>query len=226
MSGLLPNQLHVIGCHSLYSCTPKRKRGQRFYFFNGWRSHLARVLGTTMSMMGCKGGNPWWRPFAKTALLTGSRLGRHYRARHVCLCSSFAGERMPPAQAGKLFIVAVGGNPFAAGLNGKGGKPDIGNQIARGRKRSAQAGENLPVAGTPRDYLAIGLLTNLPREIQCRGNWARGRENAQMSHDAKETAQHMVADALGLAALDNFLQPLSVTRMIHRVFALGIDEDV
>ena len=36
----------------------------------------------------------------------------------------------------------------------------------------------------------------------------------------------MVADALGLAALDNFLQPLTVTRMIHRVFAVGINEDV
>jgi hypothetical protein len=50
------------------------------------------------------------------------------------LFRSFPGERMPPAQAGKLFIVAVSGNPFAAGLNGQGGKPDIGNQIARGRK--------------------------------------------------------------------------------------------
>lgn len=50
------------------------------------------------------------------------------------LFGGIPGERMPPAQARKLFIVAVGGNPFAAGLNGKGGKPDIGNQIARGRK--------------------------------------------------------------------------------------------
>jgi hypothetical protein len=31
----------------------------------------------------------------------------------------------------------------------------------------------LPVAGTRRNYLAIRLLTNLPREIQCRGNRTR-----------------------------------------------------
>jgi hypothetical protein len=67
------------------------------------------------------------------------------------LFGSFSGEWMPPAQAGKLFMIAVGGHTFAAGLNGKGGKPDIGNQIARGQKRLAQPGENLPVAGTRRD---------------------------------------------------------------------------
>ncbi len=89
------------------------------------------------------------------------------------LSRNYSGEWMPPAQAGKLFIIAVGGNPFTTGLNGKGGKPDIRNQIARGRKGLAQAGKNLPVAGTRRNYLAIRLLTNLPREIQCRGNRTR-----------------------------------------------------
>ena len=46
---------------------------------------------------------------------------------------------MPPAQTGKLFIVTVGGNPFAAGFNGQGGQPDIGNQIEQGRLRPAES---------------------------------------------------------------------------------------
>jgi len=32
---VFPHQRHVIGCHSLYSCTPKAKRGQRIFSF--WR---------------------------------------------------------------------------------------------------------------------------------------------------------------------------------------------
>src|ERR1035437_8567623 len=82
------------------------------------------------------------------------------------------------------------------------------------------------MAGTGRDNLAISLLANLTREIQRQANRAGSREYSRMGHDAQETAQHMVADGVGLAALDGLLQPLLVTSVIHRVFAMGVDEDI
>ncbi len=45
------------------------------------------------------------------------------------LSSTPPGERMPKAEDRKLFRVAVGDDPFAAGLNGKGCKPDMGIRL-------------------------------------------------------------------------------------------------
>ena len=117
---------------------------------------------------------------------------------------------MPPAQAGKPFIIAVGGSPFAVGLDGQRGESDIGNQIARGRERLAQVGENMPVAGTRNNNASIRLLANLPHEIKRGTNRTRRGEYARMSHNSKETTQHMVAYAVRLAALHDSLQPLPV----------------
>ena len=118
----------------------------------------------------------------------------------------------------------VGGNPFAVRFDGHRGKPDIRNQIACRGKRSAQIREDLPMAGTGRNNMAIGLLANLPHELKCPTNWTGRREYARMGHNAKETAQHLVADAVRLAAFDDFLNPLPITHMIHRVFAMGLYE--
>jgi hypothetical protein len=54
-------------------------------------------------------------------------------------------ERMARAQTGELFVIGIGGDPFAIRLNGQGRKPDIGNQVAGGREGLAKAGKNLPV---------------------------------------------------------------------------------
>jgi len=65
------------------------------------------------------------------------------------LFGGFAGAGVSPAQAGEFFIIAVGGNPFAASFNGQCRKPDIGNQIPGGRLGLAQIDEDLPVVWEP-----------------------------------------------------------------------------
>jgi len=55
---------------------------------------------------------------------------------------------------------------------------------------------------TWRDYLTIRLLTNLPREIQRRGDRTWGCEITRMGHDAEETTQQWRAD-FGLAAAES-----------------------
>ena len=82
------------------------------------------------------------------------------------------------------------------------------------------------MAETRRDNLAISLLANLTREIQRQANRAGSRENSRMGNDAQETAQHRVANGVGLAARDGLLQPSLVTSVIHRVFATGVNEDI
>lgn len=47
-----------------------------------------------------------------------------------------------------------------------------------------------------------------------------------MRGDTQETAQHMVADAVGLAASDNALKPLLVKKVIHSIPTIRVDEDV
>ena len=78
------------------------------------------------------------------------------------------------------------------------------------------------MAETRRDNLAISLLANLAREIQRQANRAGSRENSRMGDDAQETAQHRVADGVGLAAPDGLLQPVLLTSVILKGAVLSV----
>jgi hypothetical protein len=47
-----------------------------------------------------------------------------------------------------------------------------------------------------------------------------------MSYDAKEAAQNEVRQAVRLVAIDDLLQPAQVTRVVRRIAAVGVDQDV
>src|SRR5690606_17055207 len=53
--------------------------------------------------------------------------------------------RQAPAEAGEAVVVAVEGDPFAAGFDGEGGVPGIGGEVSPGVGLLAEAGGNGPV---------------------------------------------------------------------------------
>jgi hypothetical protein len=76
------------------------------------------------------------------------------RRQHAELLSA---ERMADAQPAETSVIAVGGDPFAAGLDRKRGEVRISNQVPARAGVGAEAGEDRPVSPSGREQRRVWL---------------------------------------------------------------------
>lgn len=82
----------------------------------------------------------------------------------------------------------------------------------------------MPCAG--RDGNTIRLLTQLLSECDCIFERARDCELARMRHDSEKTAKHEITESIGGVRADRLLKPVSISAVIDRGLAMGIDQHI
>ena len=117
---------------------------------------------------------------------------------------------MPEAQAREAAVVAVRGDPLAAGLDRECGEVGIGDEVAAAAGLGAEAGEDLPVPGSRREQGCVRLRSKRLAERDCLWQRRRLLEDRRMGDDPEEPAQDEIGDPVRLLGGDGPLQPAAV----------------
>jgi len=135
-------------------------------------------------------------------------------------------DGMPPPEPGEPGEVAVRRHQIATRLDGQGGQPGVGYQVAPGVRFPAQVREDTPVAGSRRHGNTVALAS---KDIRCAdGSLKRGRrvENHAVGYNTDKSAEHEIRHGEGLVTLHEFSQPFTVFGVIYGILAVGVDEDI
>src|SRR4051812_44582409 len=72
----------------------------------------------------------------------------------------------------------------------------------------------------------VGLFANLGTELQGVFDCTRWGEDCRMGDDPHEPAQYQFGDAIRSISVDNVFKPLAHGRMVGRVRAMSVDENI
>ena len=101
--------------------------------------------------------------------------------------------RETPLQAREPGVIAIEGDPFAAGLDGQCGKPCIRRQVTAGVSFNAKTFENVPVPLARLNDHAVGLRKEYVAETENFIQAAGHRKNLRVGGDADHTRCHQTA---------------------------------
>ncbi len=133
-------------------------------------------------------------------------------------------ERGSPREPLESRVVAIRGNPLAAGFDGQGGKPGVLRDVSRGLGILAQGLENRPVTLAGHNHRREGLFEDNATKLESVIQGAGTGKNPSMGTNADDAGEHLRCDAVSRWPIDLRFQPCLVSRMILGVRAKGVDQ--
>ncbi len=133
---------------------------------------------------------------------------------------------MTPAEAGESGEIPIRRDPLASVLDCKRGEPGIGNEIPLGTRFIAKSPEDRPMPWTRPNRDPIGASPEGIREFESFKRWTRGIPHSRMSDDAQKSADNEITQPEGRLAVYDFIEPVTVSRVVGCIFPKGVHEDV
>jgi hypothetical protein len=102
----------------------------------------------------------------------------------------------------------------------------VWNEVSSGISGSQLLLENGPVPGTRPDGNCLWLTADLRDEIQCylQGRWLL--KHFWMGDNPYKATEHQLRHAIRAATIDRVFDPVALGRVVGRIFAVGVDQDV
>ena len=122
-----------------------------------------------------------------------------------------------PREALESRVVAIRGNPFAAGFDGQGRKPSVLHNVSRGFGILAQGFEYRPVTFAGHDHRRGGLSKNNATKLEGIIQGAGTCKNPRMGTDAHDADEYLRCDAVSGWPVDHRFEPCPVSRVIFGV---------
>ena len=133
---------------------------------------------------------------------------------------------MPPTKPGKAGIVAIGGDPLNAVLDGQRCVVGIGNEIPSGICLPAEVKENRPVPGAGSKDRHAGMIPE-HAYIRCRRVRRRwGIEDLGMSEHPQAAAQGEFRHAAAVHGIEPLLEPRAILRVPRCILPVSVHDHV
>jgi len=115
--------------------------------------------------------------------------------------------RHAPSKPREPGIIAIEGDPLAAGLYGQSSEPCIRHQVASDLRLHAKAHKDLPMTVARLNDDAVGLTHQDVTEMEHLLHPARFHENLGVGGDADHPAQYLWSDPVTRIAVDHAIEP-------------------
>ena len=135
-------------------------------------------------------------------------------------------KRGSPGKAWKAGVVPVSCDPFAAGLDSQGRKPCVLRKVAGRLGFRARFFKDRPMTIAGLGDCRIRLLEKRSAEIEDVASRAGIGVDSMVSCNPDYARQHLRRDPVGGRSVHNRFQPFFILRVILRVRAKSVDEDV
>lgn len=133
---------------------------------------------------------------------------------------------MTPAQPGEAGVSAVGGDEFGTAFHSQGCQVGVGDEVAFGPHRPAEAREDFPMTLTRPQGNTVRPVAESVREFQRFGQLRWWIENLWVCDDAQEARKSKFRHAKSLIGTDRIQQPTAIEGVPGRRLPEGVHQDV